>query len=99
VPAPPPAPELPPQVELTLRGVPQGAAVMLGDRKLGEAPGPVLLPRGDQPLSLTIVGPGYGPRTLSVTPSAALQVELAPERTGRARSKREALPRDLENPF
>jgi serine/threonine-protein kinase len=107
-PAPPSAPEppappvvaVPASVSLTLRGAPPGAAVLLGDRQLGTAPGPIAVPYGEQPLQLSVAAPGYGPRSVSVTPNATLDVVLTPEKRGRRQSpKRGALPRDLENPF
>jgi hypothetical protein len=103
-PAPAPAAPVPPsqperQVALIVRGAPDGAAVLLGDRKLGVTPGPILLPYGEQPVVLKVVVPGSAPKTLSVTPSAPLDVALPSEKSSRARSKRGALPHDLENPF
>ena len=83
-------------VPLTLRGAPPGASVMLGDRQLGPANAPLNLPYGEEPLKLTIAIPGAPSRSLTVLPNAPLELPLPAER---ARPKRSALPRDLENPF
>jgi serine/threonine-protein kinase len=101
-PATPAAPlvAVPVSVSLTLRGAPPGAAVLLGDRQLGTAPGPIAVPYGEQPLQLSVSAPGFGPKTVTVTPNAALDVVLTPDKHGRGQSpKRGVLPRDLENPF
>jgi serine/threonine-protein kinase len=94
----PEATEKDPTVPLMLRGVPDGAEVWLGDDKLGEAPGPIALPRGDELLRLSVRGRGFGPRMLSVTPNVPLDVTL-PARSKTGASKRDTLSRDLENPF
>jgi eukaryotic-like serine/threonine-protein kinase len=88
----------PRQVELTLRGVPAGAAIMLGDQKLGEAPGPIMVQYGEQPLRLTVSAPNYGPKTIVVTPNAARDLRMPADKTTR-RSKPAAVSHDLENPF
>jgi eukaryotic-like serine/threonine-protein kinase len=94
--APPPAVlELPAPVAIKLKGAPDGAEIWFGEQQLGVAPGPVLVPYGDQPVQLTVVVPGRGKRTLLVTPNVAAELTLPPEKP---RSKR-TLPRDLENPF
>jgi serine/threonine protein kinase len=97
--APPPAAPTQATVTLMLRGAPVGAAVLLGDRQLGTAPGPISVPYGDQALQLNVVAPGYGPKTITVTPNAALDVLIAPDRRSRGTGPKRAVPRDLENPF
>jgi serine/threonine-protein kinase len=98
---PPPAAEpsvskSPNRVPIRVRGAPPGAELWLDDQKLGTAPGPVLVPFGDQPRQLSVRVPGQPARTLSVTPNAEQELTLPPEKPGRRRS---SLPRDLENPF
>jgi serine/threonine-protein kinase len=103
LPPPAPAPELPPappeQVALTLQGPPGGAVVRLGDRILGDAASPILLPYGTEPLELTVAAKGYETRKVTVTPNASLELHLTLEPIKRRPGKRSALPRDLENPF
>lgn len=86
----------PVQIPIRVRGAPAGAELWLDDRKLGVAPGPVLLPYGDQPLRLDVRVAGQPARALSVTPNAEQELTLPPEKPAR---RRQSLPRDLENPF
>ena len=95
----------PSTVELIVKEAPAGAAVLLGKEKLGEAPGPLLLPYGREALELRIVCAGYEPKTISVVPSARVEV-AAPlvesrraERRGREPPSGQALPSDFEDPF
>jgi len=91
--APPPAPPAP--VAITVKGVPAGAEIWLGDQLVGAAPGPVPVPYGDAPVELIVVVAGRGKRTLTVTPNAPAELIMPPEKP----RKRSQLPRDLENPF
>jgi len=92
-------PVLPAQVALTLQGPPGGAVVRQGDRILGDAASPVLLPYGLEPIELTLAAKGYQTRSFTVTPSAPLELRLTLEPSKRRQGKRGALPGDLENPF
>jgi serine/threonine-protein kinase len=85
-------------VELTLSGAPEGAEVFLGDRKLGNASGPVPLPYGNDPVVLTVKAPDYEPKTLHLTPSASMAVSVSLTKARRA-PKRPKTSSDLENPF
>jgi serine/threonine-protein kinase len=95
---PPPSAAAPRQVSLTLRGAPAGAVVKLGDQPLGEAPGPISLPYGDQPLQLSVAAPGFGPKLITVTPDAPRTITLPSDKAMRP-PKHEPLSHDLENPF
>lgn len=91
-----PAP--PPPVAIRVRNAPPGAEVWLNDTKLGAAGEPLLVPYGESPVELTVKSHGRPPRTLRVTPDAAAEVSLPPDRP-RAPAKRTTLSSDLENPF
>ncbi|HMI92373.1 MAG TPA: protein kinase, partial [Polyangiales bacterium] len=55
-------------VQLRVHGAPPGALVKLGDRVLGDAPGPLALEYGSQPIELTVEARGYAPRAFTLTP-------------------------------
>lgn len=95
-------PAVPRSVSLTLRGVPGGTEVFLGDEKLGDATEPLRLPRGEAPVDITLRASGYEPKTVPVTPSrdAQLVVSLTKvKKTPRAPARKGSVPTDLENPF
>jgi serine/threonine protein kinase len=86
-------------VELTVRGAPPGAHVLLGEEVLGDASKPVPLPFGQAPLELTVSAPGYEPFALSVVPDHDGESEVKlKKRAPRPKAKR-SVPSDLENPF
>jgi serine/threonine-protein kinase len=94
----------PSKVELTVKGAPAGAAVLLGKEKLGEAPGPVMLPYGREPLELTIIARGHESKTVSVVPSGRVEVAAPLSKAARgarpqAKPSGQALPSDFEDPF
>jgi eukaryotic-like serine/threonine-protein kinase len=112
-PAPPAQPAEPARgtVEVTVRGAPRGARVLAGDRAIGEAPGPVAVPFGDKPVSLTVTAVGHEQATVTVVPNRPVEVTV---KLGRRTSRREAaerpqrpaatgegtkIPSDLESPF
>jgi hypothetical protein len=81
-------------VKVTVRGAPAGARVWLGTTALGEAPGPVTVPFGQDPLELRVTAPGHSPRTLKLTPQQDQSVEVSLQK--RAPRKDSS---DLESPF
>lgn len=89
-----PAAEAPRRVKVTVRGAPAGARVWLGTTALGEAPGPVTVPFGQEPLELRVTAPGHSPRTLKLTPQQDQNVEVSLQK--RAPRKDSS---DLESPF
>jgi hypothetical protein len=108
------APAPPSHVTLTLRGVPAGGRVWLGDSPLGDASGPLRVPFGSAPVQLKISADGYEPQTLVMTPQQDQSAELVfakpnkPQKAAKAekREKRPArpkapgaIPSDLESPF
>lgn len=72
--------ELPREVELTIQSKPVGAEIYQGDKRLGVAPGPVLLPRGDADVELTLKAKNHKPFKLVVKPSSSrvVSAELEP---------------------
>jgi serine/threonine-protein kinase len=95
-PARPAGPESATHVEITLRGVPDGATVLANDKQIGEAPGPVRLPRGQGAIELTVVAQGYRPKTVSVVPSSSQELSVTLLRLAAPRSR---VSKDLEDPF
>jgi serine/threonine-protein kinase len=93
------APELPEEVQLTVRGAPRGARVSRGDAVLGDATQPIALPFGKTPLTLTLSAPGHEPQTFSVTPDQNIQSELKLKRRAPRPKPAGAIPSDLESPF
>lgn len=93
------------EVQIVLRGAPQGAQVFREDERLGEVPGPFRLPRGDRPLDLNVRAAGYQPTTVSVVPSENRELVVSltrlsePARGGSVPGKGRPISRDLENPF
>jgi len=93
----PPAP--PSHVELVLHGAPPGARVQLGDDLLGDAAGPVRLPYGTSPLSVTVSAPGYEPLVLEVVPERDRESEVKLKRRAARPKPVGTVPSDLESPF
>jgi eukaryotic-like serine/threonine-protein kinase len=93
-------------VSLVVQTRPEACELYLGDARLGVAPGPFVLPRGDAPLALSVRAPGHKPATLTFVPrsNGTEKVELA--RVPRASPAKDAAtsspkrtPSDLERPF
>jgi serine/threonine-protein kinase len=59
----------PAEVMVTVQAQPEHATIWLGDQKLGDAPGPVKVGRGDAKVKLAIKAPGYLPQDIEVTPN------------------------------
>jgi hypothetical protein len=101
-PAPPPpaSAAVPAEVALTVESNVAGASVWLGGKRLGEAPGPLKLPRGSQALTLTVKSDGYAPSSIDVVPSedVVVAVKLAKVAAAPGGSARR-VSKDLENPF
>ncbi len=92
-PAPLPAPK---SVSLTIASIPDGVEVYAGEQRLGVAPGPVRVPRGDAPVSLTFQAKGYAAKTVLFTPRAdgAVSVKLTAAKTSRKAGSTK--PKELE---
>jgi serine/threonine-protein kinase len=70
-PTPPPAPPPEPtSAIITVAGVPEGTEVLVGDKVVGVAPGPVQLDRTTATVVLTFRADGYLPASKSIVPDA-----------------------------
>jgi serine/threonine-protein kinase len=84
-------------VALTIQSIPQGVEVYRDKEKLGVAPGPFTMTKGEK-VKLTFRAPGYvaEDREIDTSSDGPISIELrklAPARTGGRTNK------DLENPF
>ncbi|MGD0524000.1 MAG: serine/threonine-protein kinase [Polyangiaceae bacterium] len=91
---------LSPSVAVTVESNVAGASVWLGGKRLGDASGPLALPRGDQGVTLVVKADGYAPSSVDVVPTgdvvvAVKLVKLAAAPSGSTRR----VSKDLENPF
>jgi serine/threonine-protein kinase len=84
------------EVELTITDAPAGAQVFLGAAKLGEAPGPLRIRRGESPLQLTVKANGYRPKTIEFIPVASGAIEA---KLGKIAKAGPAVNGDLEKPY
>ncbi|HEX6277614.1 MAG TPA: hypothetical protein VFZ53_31440, partial [Polyangiaceae bacterium] len=98
-PAPKPPSAKPSSIEVQLSGAPEGAEVLLGDRKLGVASSPVSVPYGHEPIALTITAPNHEPKTIHLTPSASTAISVSLAKMKRAPKRTKHTSSDLENPF
>jgi serine/threonine-protein kinase len=87
-------------IELTIQEAPPSTAIFLGALKLGMAPGPLRLKRGDAPLKLTLKAPGHTPQTIEFVPAASgsLEAKLTKVR-GPSKPGPGSGPGDLERPY
>ncbi|MBX3161961.1 MAG: serine/threonine protein kinase [Deltaproteobacteria bacterium] len=90
-PAPPPQPEQPPvvvestkpkHVTVDVAGVPEGTEVLLAGATMGVAPGPVTVPRGDDPVTLTFKLDGYLPASRTLTPDRDQKLAVTLKKKG-----------------
>jgi serine/threonine protein kinase len=72
-----PTAALPETVELRVQATPENIEVYLGERKLGAAPGPLQLPRGDAPLTVTFSAKGYQSKNVPITPSQNVLIPIS----------------------
>jgi hypothetical protein len=89
---------VPTTVEITVQSTPAGAEIFQGTTKLGVAPGPVSLPRGDAKVKLTVKAATYAPATVEVTPSDNATLFVTLQKTA-AKPGKPGVQGDLENPF
>jgi len=90
---------VPPSIDLTVQGAPQGARILLHGKTIGEAPGPVALPFGLDALQLIITAPGHEPFNLSLVPNQSLLTTVAMRKRAGPATSRPGISSDLENPF
>ncbi len=67
-------------VRFSVQSVPPGVEAFLQGRSLGTAPGPLIVPRGDKPLTLHFKAAGYHPKSVAITPTSdgVVSVTLSP---------------------
>jgi serine/threonine protein kinase len=92
------APPAPSTVAVTVRSKPALAEIHFKGKRLGTAPGPVSIPRGDRTETLVIKAPGYKPARLVVHPTDDLTAEVTLVALAQ-RPVNRAVSRDLENPY
>ncbi|MBK9258573.1 MAG: serine/threonine protein kinase [Polyangiaceae bacterium] len=68
-------------IELRIQATPENVDVYLGERKLGTAPGPLRLPRGDAPLTVTFSAQGYQSKSIPITPSQNVLIPISLDKT------------------
>ena len=88
-------------VNVTLRGAPEGTEVWLGEEKLGTAPGAVRVPRAQGTVKLTLKAKGHKPKDVDVSASedSTLSVTLEKSTATPAGSGGRSTHPELENPF
>jgi serine/threonine-protein kinase len=95
--APARAPEPPEPVEIVVQAVPAGVDIYRGDERLGAAPGPVRLARGDAKVTLTLRAAGYKPADVEVVPTANAVVAVTLQKP--TVTKKPAALGEIEDPF
>jgi serine/threonine-protein kinase len=82
------------EVKITVQSTPPGVDVYLGDSdaKLGSAPGPIIVQRGDKPITLTFRATGFTPERVDITPAGdvIVPVKLARGVVGGAKTAKPA---------
>jgi serine/threonine protein kinase len=90
----------PASVDVTVQGAPRGARIWRDGKLLGESPGPVQVPYGNEAVLLTVVATGHESTNVFVVPNHASSATVVLKRRGpAAATSRDGIPRDLENPF
>ncbi|HEY8038639.1 MAG TPA: serine/threonine-protein kinase [Polyangiaceae bacterium] len=94
---------VPAEVAVTVESNAPHSTVWLAGQRLGDAPGPLKLPRGAARVTLTVKADGYTPSTVDVSPTEDVVVAVTLARpaagppVGSSAGKR--VSKDLENPF
>lgn len=93
----PPAPRT---VQINVQATPKDVDVLLGNEKLGTAPGPLTLPHSNQAVELTFRASGYHEKVVSVVPDKDVTVSVAlPRIASPAKTKKKSGSSEIENPF
>jgi serine/threonine protein kinase len=93
---------LPSEVNVTVEGTPPHATVWVGASRVGDAPGPIKLARGEGAVTLTVKADGYAPATADVVPTndVVVAVKLTKLATGAGSATGgKRLNKELESPF
>jgi hypothetical protein len=88
----------PATVAITIDKAPAGSEIVLGDKVLGTAPGPIMIDRGSAAVTLTVRKAGFTSKTIDVTPDAdrTIDAPLAPVHAHHTTSHDS---HDIEDPF
>lgn len=67
-------------VHFSVQAVPATVEAFIGGHSLGSAPGPLVVPRGDEPVTLQFKAPGYQTKNVQITPTGdgVVSVTLSP---------------------
>jgi serine/threonine-protein kinase len=90
----------PATVQITIDKAPAGSEIVLGDRVLGKAPGPITLDRGTTAVKLTVRKAGFVGKTIDVVPDGDHTVDAhldAIKRTPHTTTTHDS--HDIEDPF
>jgi len=90
------APAIAASVFVRVEANPKNAEVSLGEQKLGQAPGPFAIARGDQAVTLKVTAPGFAAKTVSASAATDSTVNVTLTPSGPAKK---TISGDLENPF
>jgi len=100
VPLPPPSAALSADVAVTVESNVAGSSVWLAGKRLGDAPGPLMLPRGGESVTLTVKAEGYASSSVDVVPTGDVVVAVRLTKVAApAGSSIHRVSKDLENPF
>jgi serine/threonine protein kinase len=79
------APPAEASVRLSVQSVPRTAEAFIGGKSVGTAPGPLVVPRGDKPITLQFKALGYHSKNVEVTPTGdgVVSVTLSPVPTSK----------------
>ncbi len=102
--APSASPEAAPaEVQITVRGAPDGASIVLDGRPIGVVPGPVPLKKSDEKVKLTLKADGYSAAEIELVPdeSRTVSIKMIKSKSVGAQPKaqKQEQPREIENPF
>jgi len=92
-----PKPEAP-KVAITILSQPARADIYWNGELLGSAPGPVTLPRGEEPVALVVKATGHEPLTVPLKPNSDQTLNVTLPLKAQKPSKK-GVSRDLENPY
>jgi serine/threonine-protein kinase len=99
-PLPPSSAALSVDVAVTVQSNVAGSSVWLAGKRVGDAPGPLMLPRGGAPVTLLVKAEGYAPSSVDVVPAGDLVVAVRLTKVAAtAGSSVRRVSKDLENPF
>ena len=91
-------------VDLTIQSEPKDVDAYCEGKKIGSSPGPLSVPRSDEPLKLTFQAPGYLPKVITLVPRANTILSVSLVRKPTPRATQTAKPKstrssEIENPF